>query len=30
VEFLWGRRENENGEQGEASQLQMAARYRFR
>ena len=30
VEFLWGRRENENGEQGDASQLQMAARYRFR
>lgn len=30
VEFLWGRRENENGQQGEASQMQMAARYRFR
>jgi len=30
VEFLFGRRENQDGEQGDASQLQMAARYRFR
>jgi len=28
-EFLWGERENEDGESGNASQLQMAVKYRF-
>jgi hypothetical protein len=28
-EFLWGRRENEDGNDGDATQLQLAARYRF-
>ena len=30
VEYLWGRRENENGDEGDATQVQAAARYRFR
>ena len=30
VEYLWGRRENENGDEGDATQIQAAARYRFR
>jgi len=29
TELLWGRRENEDGSDGEATQLQMSARYRF-
>jgi hypothetical protein len=29
AEYLWGRRENENGEEGDAAQLQMMTRYRF-
>lgn len=29
AEYLWGRRENEDGENGDASQIQMMARYRF-
>jgi len=29
AEFLWGERENEDGENGDATQLQLAARYRF-
>jgi hypothetical protein len=29
TEYLWGRRENENGEEGDASQIQLMARYRF-
>lgn len=29
AEYLWGRRENEDGEKGDASQIQMMARYRF-
>jgi hypothetical protein len=28
-ELLWGRRENQDGEQGDATQLQFAAKYRF-
>jgi hypothetical protein len=28
-ELLWGRRENEDGEQGDATQLQIAAKYLF-
>jgi hypothetical protein len=29
VEFLWGERENEDGSNGDAKQIQAAARYRF-
>ena len=29
AEYLWGRRENENGADGNATQLQLMARYRF-
>jgi hypothetical protein len=29
AEYLWGRRENENGEEGDATQLQLMSRYRF-
>ena len=29
AEYLWGRRENEDGENGDAAQIQMMARYRF-
>lgn len=29
AEYLWGRRENQNGDEGDATQIQMAARYRF-
>ena len=29
VEFLWGKRENESGSNGDAKQIQAAARYRF-
>ena len=29
TEYLWGRRENEDGENGDASQIQLMARYRF-
>ncbi|MEM8563864.1 MAG: DcaP family trimeric outer membrane transporter [Pseudomonadota bacterium] len=29
VEYLWGRRENQNGEDGDAQQLQMMIRYLF-
>ena len=28
-EYLWGRRENEDGENGDATQIQLMARYRF-
>jgi len=28
-EYLWGRRQNEGGEEGDASQLQFAVKYRF-
>jgi hypothetical protein len=28
-EFLWGKRENIDGSSGEATQLQLAAKYRF-
>jgi hypothetical protein len=28
-EYMWGRRENENGEDADATQLQMSVRYRF-
>ena len=28
-EYLWGRRENENGDSGDATQLQLAVKYRF-
>jgi hypothetical protein len=29
TEYLWGRRENQNGEKGDASQIQFAVRYLF-
>lgn len=29
AEYLWGRRENEDGENGDATQLQFAVKYRF-
>jgi len=29
AEYLWGQRENENGEEGDATQLQLMSRYRF-
>ncbi len=29
TEYMWGRRENEDGENGDASQIQLMARYRF-
>ncbi|MEE4146203.1 MAG: DcaP family trimeric outer membrane transporter [Halieaceae bacterium] len=29
VEYLWGQRQNENGEEGDATQLQLMSRYRF-
>jgi hypothetical protein len=29
AEYLWGRRENQDGEQGDATQLQLMSRYRF-
>jgi hypothetical protein len=29
AEYLWGRRENEDGEEGDASQIQLMTRYRF-
>jgi len=29
AEYLWGNRKNEDGENGEANQIQVAARYRF-
>ena len=29
AEYLWGKRKNEDGENGDATQLQLAARYRF-
>jgi hypothetical protein len=29
AEYLWGNRKNENGENGDATQIQVAARYRF-
>ena len=29
AEYLWGNRKNENGENGSATQIQVAARYRF-
>ena len=29
VEFLWGQRENKDGSNGDAKQIQMGARYRF-
>jgi hypothetical protein len=29
AEYLWGRRENEDGEHGDATQFQLMARYRF-
>jgi hypothetical protein len=29
AEYLWGNRKNENGENGSATQIQLAARYRF-
>ena len=28
-EYLWGRRENEDGDNGDATQLQVAVKYRF-
>jgi hypothetical protein len=29
AEYLWGQRENQDGEQGDATQLQLMSRYRF-
>lgn len=29
AEYMWGRRENQDGEQGDATQLQLMSRYRF-
>jgi len=29
LEYLWGRRENENGANGDASQIQLGAKYKF-
>ncbi len=29
AEYLWGRRENENGDEGDATQIQLMSRYRF-
>jgi hypothetical protein len=29
AEYLWGRRENEDGQEGDASQIQLMTRYRF-
>ena len=29
AEYLWGNRENEDGENGDATQIQLGARYRF-
>lgn len=29
AEYLWGRRENEDGEEGDATQIQLMTRYRF-
>jgi hypothetical protein len=29
LEYLWGNRKNENGDNGDATQIQMSARYRF-
>ena len=29
AEYLWGRRENKDGEEGDATQIQLMTRYRF-
>ena len=29
AEYLWGERKNEDGETGDATRIQLAARYRF-